>query len=309
VPDQPPFWSVVIPLYNKGSYIEATVASVLAQSDPDFEIVVVDDGSTDHGPDLVAGLSDPRIRLIRQANAGVSAARNQGIQASRGAFVAFLDGDDLYHPECLARLRALHAQFPQAPVLGGREQRLAHADMAGHQFSSLPAHLPCRIVDNLPAEFLRAGLPFSSSSVAVSRQLLGSLPFAFPPGESMGEDLDLWFRLAELGPVALLDARIAVYRIGIPDSLMGSYRGAALLPVWLRLEQRAKNSIVSRELKSSSLRLVAEMRITLARVLIAKGRRFTALHFWLLGWRGVFGRRWWFTILYFVSPKLALSIR
>jgi len=206
-------------------------------------------------------------------------------------------------------LRALHGQFPQAPVLGGRERRLDHAEMAGHRFSSLPVNLPCRSVDNLPAEFLRMGLPFSSSSVAVSRQLLCSLPFAFPPGESMGEDLDLWFRLAELGPVALIDAQIAVYRVGIADSLMGSYRATALLPVWLRLEQRAMNSVTPRELKNSSLRLVAEMRVTLARVLISNGQRSRALVCWLSAWRGICGRRWWFTTLYFLSKKLALLIR
>ncbi|WP_165794541.1 glycosyltransferase family 2 protein [Kinneretia aquatilis] len=309
MPDRSPFWSVVIPLYNKGPYIEATVASVLAQSDPDFEIVVVDDGSTDQGASLVEALPDPRIRLIRQANAGVSAARNQGIQASRGEFVAFLDGDDLYHPECLARLRALHGQFPQACVLGGREQRVAHDDMAGHRFSSLPAQLPCRIVDNLPAEFLRAGLPFSSSSVAVNRHLLASLPFAFPPGESMGEDLDLWFRLAELGPVALIDAQIAVYRVGIADSLMGSYRALELLPVWLRLEQRATEMTAASEVRRASLRLVAEMRLTLARVLVVKGMRTAAVKLWVSGWRAIVGRRWWFTVLILLSPRLAALIR
>ena len=309
MPDQPPFWSVVIPLYNKGPYIEATVASVLAQSDPDFEIVVVDDGSTDRGPDLVAGLSDPRIRLIRQANAGVSAARNQGIQASRGAFVAFLDGDDLYHPECLARLRALHAQFPQAAVLGGREQRLAHADMAGHQFSSLPAHLPCRIVDNLPAEFLRVGLPFSSSSVAVSRQLLSSLPFAFPPGESMGEDLDLWFRLAERGPIALIDAQIAVYRVGIASSLMGSFHGLDLLPVWHRMRVRALAGSMSRAQAKDSLRVVAEMEVTLARRLMRVAHFGPAWARLRDGRVAMRGRRWWLTFAVWLTGSASLARR
>lgn len=125
----------------------------------------------------------------------------------------------------------------------------------------------------------------------------------------MGEDLDLWFRLAERGPVALLDAQIAVYRVGIADSLMGSYRALELLPVWRRLEQRATELTPFSEGRRASLRLVAEMRLTLARVLAAKGMRAAATKLWISAWRGIVGRRWWFTFLILLSPRLAALIR
>jgi hypothetical protein len=93
--------SVVIPLYNKAAYIQRALDSIRRQTLADFEVLVIDDGSTDAGPDLVAAAGDPRIRLIRQANAGPGAARNRGIAEATAPYVAFLDGDDEWLPTFL----------------------------------------------------------------------------------------------------------------------------------------------------------------------------------------------------------------
>lgn len=102
-----PFFSVVIPLYNRAHLIGETLRSVLAQSEQDFEIIVIDDGSKDDPEPVVLGLGDPRIVFIRQPNGGGGAARNTGIDHARGRFIAFLDSDDRFLPHHLSAMRAL----------------------------------------------------------------------------------------------------------------------------------------------------------------------------------------------------------
>lgn len=95
--------SVVIPLYNKGKYVERALTSVIAQTYQPYEIIVVDDGSTDDGPEKVLKLNDPRIILIRQENIGPGAARNAGLAMAKGKYVSFLDADDEWLPSFLER--------------------------------------------------------------------------------------------------------------------------------------------------------------------------------------------------------------
>jgi len=94
--------SVIVPLFNKGASVDRALDSIAAQTHPPLEVVIVDDGSTDDGPDRVRRRSDPRIRLVSQPNAGPGAARNRGLAEIRGALVAFLDADDAWAPEYLA---------------------------------------------------------------------------------------------------------------------------------------------------------------------------------------------------------------
>lgn len=93
--------SIIMPCYNAARFIDEAIASVLAQTEASWELIVIDDGSTDGSAEIVRRFTDPRIRLITQANAGVSAARNAGLASSRGEFVAFLDADDRMRPDRL----------------------------------------------------------------------------------------------------------------------------------------------------------------------------------------------------------------
>lgn len=102
-----PFFSVVIPVYNRAGVLRSAIASVLAQTEQDFEIIVVDDGSSDNPQAAIERIAEPRIRYVRQPNGGGGRARNAGIDLARGRFVAFLDSDDVFLPRHLATMRAL----------------------------------------------------------------------------------------------------------------------------------------------------------------------------------------------------------
>ena len=118
-----PAVTVVIPLYQKGGSVLAAVRSVLSQRFADLELLVVDDGSTDEGPALVAQVSDPRLRLLRQPNQGPGAARNRGLAAARGALIAFLDADDEWDPEFLELGVAALTRAPEcAAWVAGRAE-------------------------------------------------------------------------------------------------------------------------------------------------------------------------------------------
>ena len=108
--------SVVIPLYNKEHYIATTLQTILAQTYQDYEVVIVDDGSTDGSVNAVERLCDSRLRLVRQNNAGVSVARNRGIEEARGELIAFLDADDEWKPDYLATQMMLVEMYPQCDV-------------------------------------------------------------------------------------------------------------------------------------------------------------------------------------------------
>lgn len=105
-----PLFSVIVPAWNASRFVADTVASVLAQTVQDLEVIVVNDGSTDDTAAVVRGIADARVHLVEQSNAGVSAARNKGITHARGTFIAFLDADDAMLPDNLARKHAFLLQ-------------------------------------------------------------------------------------------------------------------------------------------------------------------------------------------------------
>ncbi|WP_303187551.1 glycosyltransferase family 2 protein [Phocaeicola coprocola] len=107
--------SVVIPLYNKAHTIINTLNTVFNQIYQDFEVIIIDDGSTDNSVEIInQNFTDNRIKIIRQKNAGVSSARNRGVDESKGKYIAFLDGDDEWHPEYLSTMHKLIQKYPQA---------------------------------------------------------------------------------------------------------------------------------------------------------------------------------------------------
>ena len=205
--------SVVIPLYNKAGSILETLKAVLAQTLQDFEVVVINDGSTDTSASLVNLVYDARVRLITQPNAGVSAARNRGIEEARANLIAFLDADDVWLPEFLQRIMALRHDFPQAAWFA-TGYRIEQADGTGHavRLKGLPKGFSRGVLPNYFEVAAKSDPPVWSSAVALSRSAIEAIG-GFPIGIKNGEDLLTWARLAVQYPLAYDTRPLAVFQI------------------------------------------------------------------------------------------------
>lgn len=203
--------SIIIPLYNKESTIERAVASVIAQNIEGWELIVVDDGSIDKGPAIVRCFSDQRIRVVHQSNAGVSAARNYGVELASSEIVAFLDADDYWDPGHLANLESLVASFPTASMFAtayffaderGRARKVrVRDDNNGTEQVQMSDYF---------ADAADYDEPIHSSAVAVCRSALRKIG-GFPHGVGSGEDLLTWARLACFGTVGYSKRATAYY--------------------------------------------------------------------------------------------------
>ena len=187
--------SIIIPLYNKADSIAKALDSIFAQTYQDLEVVVVDDGSTDDGAVIVEQCTDPRIRLIRQANAGVSAARNRGIEKAKGEYVAFLDADDEWMPQFLEEIVALQQEFPSC-----RAQATNYIfNSRGAKSNTIIRKLPFKGEHGVLTNYFEVASyshpPVWTSAVCIERKLLQEIG-GFPLGIKSGEDLLTWARIA-----------------------------------------------------------------------------------------------------------------
>ena len=186
--------SVIIPLYNKEREIGDTLRSVLAQTLQPTEIVVVDDGSTDHSAALVEAIPSPLIRLVRQPNAGECAARNRAIAESRGELLALLDADDEWEEGFLEEVAALYREFPGCGIYSTAFRVVSHDGI-------FPAPTPTRrgIVDNFFRDSAHRYVSIPSAS-AIPREVIDRVG-GFPDGMKMGGDLYMCIKISRRYPV------------------------------------------------------------------------------------------------------------
>ena len=234
----PPLVSVIIPTFDRAAWLGEAIASVLAQTYPHLELLVVDDGSHDATSEVVQAFG-PALTYIRQAHAGVSAARNRGVAASRGALVAFLDSDDVWRPRKVAAQVTLLQQQPHAQACYTDEIWIRHGVRVN----------PKQIHQKHSGWLFEPSLPrciISPSSIMLRRTLWDQLG-GFDERLPACEDYDLWLRLTLRTPVVLLPERLIVKRGGHADQLsrcvpaLDQYRIMALekiLTAPLSLSQR-----------------------------------------------------------------------
>lgn len=234
--------SVIIPLYNKAPYVRKALESVFAQTYTDFELIIVDDGSTDDSACIVQQFIDERlkvkgeetsgavtstynlspityklsVRLITQSNAGVSAARNSGVAASSGDYIAFLDADDWWEPTYLEKMAQLIADYPEAGLYASNYYY--HKDGV----NIIKVDIPTGYF-NYPKEYFKNfAMPVWTGATMMPRKVYEEMG-GFPVGIKLGEDFLLWAKIALHYPIVFLNEPLAYYNNTLPPNYRATY--------------------------------------------------------------------------------------
>ena len=230
-------FSVFIPLYNKAPYIRKALESVFAQTYTDYELIIVDDGSTDGSAEIAESfLQDPAsrlspltsnltsdsvpasrlspfaFRLLKQKNAGVSAARNNGVAQSHGEYLAFLDADDWWEPTYLERTAQLIADYPDAGLYACNYVYYKPGK------THVALNIPTGYINYPKAYYESDAMPVWTGAAMIPRKVYDEMG-GFPIGIKLGEDFLLWSKIALRYPVAFLNEPLAYYNNDVPVNL------------------------------------------------------------------------------------------
>ena len=202
-------FSVIIPLYNKAPYIAKAIESVLGQTYRDFEVIVIDDGSTDQSLEVAKTFENKSITIISQPNSGVSTARNNGVKLAKYPYICFLDADDWWHPTFLEEMKRLITDFPDAGIYGSGyyivkngQERIAPI--------GVPQGFERGIIDYCEVYAKTLCMPLTSISVVIPKHIFDEEK-GFKSQLKFGEDFDLWIRIALKHKVILVNKPLAYY--------------------------------------------------------------------------------------------------
>jgi glycosyltransferase involved in cell wall biosynthesis len=210
-------FSIIIPLYNKANYIENTLKSILNQTYTNYEIIIINDGSTDSSESKVLEFMGNRIQLYNQKNQGAAMARNLGIEKAKYEYIAFLDADDLWMENHLETLSALIQDFPNAGIYASRYQLISkEGKISIPKFNRISEDFYGIIPDYFDASLNYAVA--TSSSIAVPKYVFEKIG-NFKSEISSGQDVDMWIRIASKYQVALSAKITATYLYYIENSL------------------------------------------------------------------------------------------
>jgi len=188
-------FSVVIPLYNKEKYIQNTLKSVLNQEYQNFEIIIVNDGSTDNSLHQIQEIEDSRIHLFNQQNLGVSEARNRGVKESKGNYITLLDADDYWYPNHLTNfITSINKNTGQKVFCNNYKIQISEQNFKIPEYSYLPSKSEiCVINDYFESSFINSIA--WTSAICFSKSIFNSNAYWFDSKMSSGQDTDLWIRL------------------------------------------------------------------------------------------------------------------
>jgi GT2 family glycosyltransferase len=247
-PSRAPRVTVVMPAYNRAGLIRESIDSALAQTFDDFELLVVDDGSTDATRDAVRQIRDPRLTLLERPHRGMSAAMNAGVRAARGVYFARLDSDDLWHPEFLAATMGAMEHPPHVGVVYTRASTFADDPRLLEPDRGLPLTFP--------------GKPFESmlvrdhaSAAALVRVECHQRVGGFDETLRWWEDWDFWLRVSRHYAFRFVDRRLAQVRIHRSNTSYGD--GVAAWATRTRVLDKAFAALASTDPALERIRALA----------------------------------------------------
>lgn len=202
--------TVVVPLFNKEKSIKNTINSILNQSYEDFELIVVDDGSTDNSLNIVRSIKDPRIKILTKRNGGVSSARNAGIKKAGSNYIAFIDGDDVWLPWHLETIHRMINEFVD-PTVGGYCTRIVKSKHVEENSTNENKIEQGILIENYVKLASGTNSVLSSSSFAVKKSCLEEVGL-YDEELTYGEDVELWYRLFRKYKLILSNNVTAIYR-------------------------------------------------------------------------------------------------
>lgn len=208
-------FSIIIPLYNKYAYIETALNSVINQTFQDFEVIIVDDGSTDGSAQRVdelfrtQGLLSDKYKLIRQLNQGVSTARNNGVKLAHYNYLAFLDADDWWSSEYLEIMKQLIEKYPQAGIYASSYYKVKYGKTTPAKIG-VDVGFQDGLINYFQVYAKTLWMPLTSITTVIKKNVFEELD-GFKPQLKLGEDFDLWVRIAEKYPIALINKPLAFY--------------------------------------------------------------------------------------------------
>ena len=224
-------FSIIIPLYNKAAYIENAIKSVLHQTYREFEIIIVNDGSTDDSlKNLQAAISNLQdeeqkpngnIKIIDQKNQGVSTARNNGVKEAHFDYIAFLDADDWWEPTYLEEMKGLINEFPQAGIYGCSYYKVKNRKCSP-AIIGVDKGFESGFIDYFKVYLKTLYQPLWTGSTIIKKSIFES-ENGFNPKLKLGEDFDLWIRVAMKYPVAFKNKILAYYNqdVNLADRAIG----------------------------------------------------------------------------------------
>lgn len=202
-------FSVIIPLYNKAPYVAKAIESVLGQTYRDFEVIVIDDGSTDQSLEVAKTFENKSITIISQPNSGVSTARNNGVKLAKHPYICFLDADDWWHPTFLEEMKQLITDFPDAGIYGSGyyivkngKERIAPI--------GVPQGFERGIIDYCEVYAKTLCMPIWTGAVIVPKNIFDE-EGGFKSQLKLGEDFDLWIRIVLKHKAILVNKPLAYY--------------------------------------------------------------------------------------------------